>query len=220
MEEELDMWRILLPPSFNKFADSIKGMDTTWCTISLSILCFSWSTSQTYFPFQWQTGTLYIRSVDFHSALAIWNPQSPKTTITNTMIVERFLRKTVTLLVAFVSLNLSFNSIRLTHISLQIVLLPLTILAGTNHQPLQVYPVLGPLRGAMCMIYPFPLVPESWSPPRDVGRTLFEGEYIDNANMTDKSCISYCSSKNLNYAGTEYASECCMSSSNRSMPWY
>lgn len=43
----------------------------------------------------------------------------------------------------------------------------------------------------------------------DVGRTLFEEEYVDDANMTDESCIAYCTSKNLNYAGTEYASECC-----------
>ncbi|KAF7933528.1 uncharacterized protein EAE98_003237 [Botrytis deweyae] len=42
----------------------------------------------------------------------------------------------------------------------------------------------------------------------DVGRTLSEGEYIDNTNMTDESCFSYCTSKSLNYAGTEYASEC------------
>ncbi|TGO46222.1 hypothetical protein BOTNAR_0602g00010 [Botryotinia narcissicola] len=42
----------------------------------------------------------------------------------------------------------------------------------------------------------------------DVGRTLFEGEYIDSTNMTDESCISYFTPKILNYAGTEYASEC------------
>ncbi|KAB8295124.1 hypothetical protein EYC80_007056 [Monilinia laxa] len=42
----------------------------------------------------------------------------------------------------------------------------------------------------------------------DVGRTLFEAEYIDHVNMTDETCISYCTSKDLNYAGTEYSSEC------------
>ncbi|RAL65885.1 hypothetical protein DID88_005548 [Monilinia fructigena] len=42
----------------------------------------------------------------------------------------------------------------------------------------------------------------------DVGRTLFEAEYIDNVNMTDETCIAYCTSKDLNYAGTEYSSEC------------
>ncbi|KAM3075161.1 hypothetical protein ACMFMF_005840 [Clarireedia jacksonii] len=55
------------------------------------------------------------------------------------------------------------------------------------------------------------VLPGSWASQGcylDVGRTLTDGQYIDNVNMTDESCISYCSSKSLNYAGTEYSSEC------------
>ncbi|KAA8569468.1 hypothetical protein EYC84_001099 [Monilinia fructicola] len=64
-------------------------------------------------------------------------------------------------------------------------------------------------------LYNTPVVPrgsiDAWTSQGcyiDVGRTLFEGEYIDNSNMTDETCISYCTSKDLNYAGTEYSSEC------------
>ncbi|PQE05807.1 WSC domain-containing protein [Rutstroemia sp. NJR-2017a BVV2] len=55
------------------------------------------------------------------------------------------------------------------------------------------------------------ILPEPWMSRGcyfDVGRTLTDGQYIDNVSMTDESCISYCSSKGLNYAGTEYSSEC------------
>lgn len=45
---------------------------------------------------------------------------------------------------------------------------------------------------------------------RDVVRTISDATYTDTANMTDENCISYCSSKGLQYAGTEYAQECCM----------
>lgn len=43
---------------------------------------------------------------------------------------------------------------------------------------------------------------------RDVGRTISEATYTDTQNMTDESCISYCSSKGFQYAGTEYSQEC------------
>jgi hypothetical protein len=43
----------------------------------------------------------------------------------------------------------------------------------------------------------------------DVGRTLTQGVYDDNAAMTDESCIAYCSREGYIYAGTEYSSQCC-----------
>lgn len=51
---------------------------------------------------------------------------------------------------------------------------------------------------------------------RDVGRTIGEATYTDTANMTGENCISYCSSKGFQYAGTEYSQECCTSSYNAS----
>ncbi|KAK3940061.1 glyoxal oxidase-like protein [Diplogelasinospora grovesii] len=47
----------------------------------------------------------------------------------------------------------------------------------------------------------------------DVGRTINEAAYTDDVGMTDESCISFCSSKGLQYAGTEYAQECYCGSS-------
>lgn len=44
---------------------------------------------------------------------------------------------------------------------------------------------------------------------RDVGRTISEATYTDTSGMTDENCINYCSSKGLQYAGTEYSQECC-----------
>ncbi|ESZ98504.1 hypothetical protein SBOR_1166 [Sclerotinia borealis F-4128] len=73
----------------------------------------------------------------------------------------------------------------------QLSLLPLIMLSRTDYSSLEICQALGLLKDVT-----------------DVGRTISEAEYIDNANMTDESCIAYCSSKNLNYAGTEYSSEC------------
>lgn len=44
---------------------------------------------------------------------------------------------------------------------------------------------------------------------RDVGRTISEATYTDTEGMTDENCISFCTTKGLQYAGTEYAQECC-----------
>lgn len=57
-----------------------------------------------------------------------------------------------------------------------------------------------------------PHLPETNPRNRDVGRTIGEATYTDTANMTDENCISYCSSKGFQYAGTEYSQECCTSS--------
>lgn len=51
---------------------------------------------------------------------------------------------------------------------------------------------------------------ETYLQIRDVGRTINGATYTDTQNMTDENCISYCSSKGFQYAGTEYSQECCM----------
>jgi hypothetical protein len=43
---------------------------------------------------------------------------------------------------------------------------------------------------------------------RDVGRTIDAAGYIDDTGMTVESCISFCSSRGLQYAGVEYSHEC------------
>lgn len=42
----------------------------------------------------------------------------------------------------------------------------------------------------------------------DVGRTISAAAYADNVGMTIETCISFCSSKGFQYAGTEYYQEC------------
>ena len=43
------------------------------------------------------------------------------------------------------------------------------------------------------------------------GRALTGAAKTDNMAMTDEACVNYCISKNYNFAGVEYASECCKS---------
>ncbi|KAF4631376.1 hypothetical protein G7Y89_g6750 [Cudoniella acicularis] len=42
----------------------------------------------------------------------------------------------------------------------------------------------------------------------DVGRTINQAGYDDNAAMTQESCINYCSTQGYIYAGVEYSSQC------------
>ena len=44
------------------------------------------------------------------------------------------------------------------------------------------------------------------------GRALTGAGYTDGKAMTDEACVSYCIGKNYNFAGVEFASECCKSS--------
>lgn len=44
-----------------------------------------------------------------------------------------------------------------------------------------------------------------------MGRTISEATYTDGTNMTGLNCISFCSSRGFQYAGTEYSQECCTS---------
>ena len=41
------------------------------------------------------------------------------------------------------------------------------------------------------------------------GRALTGAAKTDNTAMTDEACVNYCISKSFNFAGIEYASECC-----------
>ena len=43
------------------------------------------------------------------------------------------------------------------------------------------------------------------------GRALTGAAKTDNTAMTDEACVNYCISKGFNFAGVEYASECCKS---------
>ena len=42
----------------------------------------------------------------------------------------------------------------------------------------------------------------------DVGRTLNGASYVDNAKMTQETCVAYCDGKGYAYAGVEYSTEC------------
>jgi hypothetical protein len=54
-------------------------------------------------------------------------------------------------------------------------------------------------------------LPGSWTYKAcwtDVGRTIDAAGYTDGVAMTVESCINFCSTKGLQYAGIEYAQEC------------
>jgi hypothetical protein len=64
----------------------------------------------------------------------------------------------------------------------------------------------------VCFHHKFPNSQGNSPQYRDVGRTLTGGGYDDNVAMTVESCISYCTTAGFTYAGTEYSTQCCKSS--------
>ncbi|KAN0099930.1 WSC-domain protein [Hyaloscypha variabilis] len=67
------------------------------------------------------------------------------------------------------------------------------------------------LRMRSLVLSPPATLPGSWSYQGcyiEVGRTLNGASYSNATDMTDETCISYCSALGFLYAGTEYASQC------------
>src|SRR4051812_39032071 len=79
---------------------------------------------------------------------------------------------------------------------------------GSSHR---LCPEHGHLSGAIREIHSLLLIPTTDMFSSDVGRTLSGATYDNATSNTIETCINYCSINGYVYAGTEYSSQCCMS---------